>query len=107
LYAAFILDKPGIHRFLGVFATPEAARAAVKSTVPEWKRRNELKTRRVSGGIGLGSAAAGSAAAAAAAAAARGQAHTHRGDGGRRIDILSDDARNARVPSLADEVADA
>ena len=43
LYAGFILDKPGIHRFLGVFASPEAAHATVKATVPEWKRKNELK----------------------------------------------------------------
>ena len=43
LYAGFILDKPGIHRFLGVFATAEAAHKTVKTTVPDWKRKNELK----------------------------------------------------------------
>ena len=41
LYAAFLLDKPGIHRFLGVFEEASAASGAIKRTVPEWKRKNE------------------------------------------------------------------
>ena len=68
LYAAFLLDKPGIHRFLGVFDQAADASVAIKQTVPEWKRKNEerevkngsvKKARRAGGAGSLAGASAG------------------------------------------------
>lgn len=68
LYAAFLLDKPGIHRFLGVFDQASDASVAIKQTVPEWKRKNEerevkngsvKKARRAGGAGSLAGASAG------------------------------------------------
>ena len=101
LYAGFILDKPGIHRFLGVFASPEAAHATVKATVPEWKRKNELKQKT---GI-LGSAGGGGK------GRATGGAETGGGGGGDRGQTPIGGGVGPTVrtleSSLADDVANA
>ena len=113
LYAGFILDKPGIHRFLGVFATAEAAHKTVKTTVPDWKRKNELKQKLLTGdargGGGAGAAAggagggtqragAGAGAGAGVSAGERGQTLGGGGGGGEGATLeasLADDVANA------------
>jgi len=109
LYAGFILDKPGIHRFLGVFASAEAAHKTVKTTVPDWKRKNELKQKLLTGdargGGGAGAAAGGAGggtqragAGAGVSAGERGQTLGGGGGGGEGATLeasLADDVANA------------
>ena len=45
LFGAFLLDKPGIHKFLGVFTMEAHCVVALKNTLPEWKIKNQERER--------------------------------------------------------------
>ena len=106
LYAGFILDKPGIHRFLGVFADPKAAHATVKATVPEWKRKNELKQKQhARGGRARADTAAGADGGGGVAAGVRADASP--GDRGQTLGGGGGGADAALEAALADDVANA
>ena len=100
LYAGFILDKPGIHRFLGIFTSPDQALRTVKSTIPDWKRKNDQKAAvkkqevgllpgQVTGQLGQG------------LPGQQGQQGQNRTEQGQRAMQLG----NSLVTSLADDVA--
>lgn len=45
VFGAFLLDKPGIYKFLGVFKMEAHCVAALKNTIPEWKLKNQERER--------------------------------------------------------------
>jgi hypothetical protein len=45
VFGAFLLDKPGIYKFLGVFKMEAHCVAAQKNTIPEWKLKNQERER--------------------------------------------------------------
>ena len=89
-----------------MFADPKAAHATVKATVPEWKRKNELKQKQhARGGRARAETAAGADEGGGVAAGVRADASA--GDRGQTLGGGGGGAGAALEAALADDVANA